>query len=143
MKQNTFSKLVTELESSPKDAILSDLSILPNALRGHINNLLSKEFVGNEKMLATPVFEPMFGWMPADKQFKDLCPDLLPTSFVNVLDSAVDYGFKKDMHPYTHQIQAWDTLLNTKQSLVVSSGTGSGKTESFIIPKNIYMIKIV
>lgn len=143
MKQNTFSKLVTELESSPKDAILSDLSILPNALRGHINNLLSKEFVGNEKMLATPVFEPMFGWMPADKQFKDLCPDLLPTSFVNVLDSAVDYGFKKDMHPYTHQIQAWDTLLNTKQSLVVSSGTGSGKTESFMIPIISDMIKQV
>ena len=38
------------------------------------------------------------------------------------------------MYPYLHQKKSWETLLNTKNSLVVSSGTGSGKTECFMIP---------
>ena len=39
--------------------------------------------------------------------------------------------------PYEHQVKCWDALLSqntTYKSMVVTTGTGSGKTESFMVP---------
>lgn len=36
--------------------------------------------------------------------------------------------------PYAHQARALDAFFNSKKELVVSTGTGSGKTESFLMP---------
>lgn len=36
--------------------------------------------------------------------------------------------------PYKHQVECWNTLLKLKHSMVVTTGTGSGKTECFMIP---------
>lgn len=43
----------------------------------------------------------------------------------------------KTFNPYRHQVRAWEALTNTegpKKSMVVTTGTGSGKTECFMIP---------
>ena len=46
----------------------------------------------------------------------------------------------KDKPPYEHQYKCWDTLLNGKtdegkpKSICVTTGTGSGKTECFMLP---------
>ena len=46
-----------------------------------------------------------------------------------------DYSWPKDRTPYTHQLHAWDLLgVNEPRSTVVTSGTGSGKTECFLVP---------
>ena len=45
-----------------------------------------------------------------------------------------EYRFPLDRAPYTHQTNSWKTLLNDKKTIVVTSGTGSGKTECFMIP---------
>ena len=48
--------------------------------------------------------------------------------------------WKEPFPPYEHQYQCWDTLLNKKtasgkpMSIVVTTGTGSGKTECFMMP---------
>lgn len=45
--------------------------------------------------------------------------------------------WNKSYSPYEHQYQAWKALSNTdgpKQSMVVTTGTGSGKTECFMLP---------
>lgn len=36
--------------------------------------------------------------------------------------------------PYSHQYESWKALLQDNKSIVVTSGTGSGKTECFMIP---------
>lgn len=131
MRRDAFSRLFSELSSIPREATLSDIAAMPGGLRDHIASLLTKP---ETRLLATPVFEPMFGWKSSDKTFGDLVPDLIPKSFMNLLDKAKNYGFSKTMRPYTHQLQAWETLLKTNKSVVVASGTGSGKTESFMIP---------
>jgi superfamily II DNA/RNA helicase len=41
---------------------------------------------------------------------------------------------KHDRHPYLHQFKCWDALLNRNESIVVTTGTGSGKTECFMLP---------
>ena len=35
--------------------------------------------------------------------------------------------------PYKHQFESWETLLTKGKSIVVTSGTGSGKTECFMV----------
>lgn len=134
MQHDTFSKLLSELSQYPKDAVLSYLSSMPDEVRNHLSNLLDTQYPNNEKMLSTPVFEPMFAWQPGTKTFGDLASNLIPSSFVDILDSIDHYGFKRDLKPYTHQLSAWEHLTKTNQSVVISSGTGSGKTESFMIP---------
>lgn len=46
-----------------------------------------------------------------------------------------DYSWPEDRPPYVHQLQAWDLLgADEPRSTVVTSGTGSGKTECFLVP---------
>ena len=46
-----------------------------------------------------------------------------------------DYRFGGDWHPYEHQLQCWRLLAREPaQSVLVTSGTGSGKTECFLVP---------
>lgn len=46
-----------------------------------------------------------------------------------------DQRFPRDRKPFAHQVLAWETLKQTPaRSIVVTSGTGSGKTECFLVP---------
>lgn len=46
-----------------------------------------------------------------------------------------EYRFASSQTPYRHQLEAWEILGRAEpQSLVVTSGTGSGKTECFMVP---------
>ncbi|PSV27995.1 DEAD/DEAH box helicase [Photobacterium sp. GB-72] len=50
-------------------------------------------------------------------------------------DIQEDYTWPLDRPPYKHQLEAWDYLSAEKvKSVVVTSGTGSGKTECFLVP---------
>ncbi|WP_394151535.1 DEAD/DEAH box helicase [Vibrio maritimus] len=50
-------------------------------------------------------------------------------------DIQEDYAWPLDRPPYKHQLEAWDHLSSDKvKSVVVTSGTGSGKTECFLVP---------
>src|SRR5208337_2716949 len=45
------------------------------------------------------------------------------------------YVFPMTMKPYVHQVESWTLLRDpTPQSVLVTSGTGSGKTECFLLP---------
>jgi replicative superfamily II helicase len=50
-------------------------------------------------------------------------------------DLASEYRFPSDRHPYSHQLRTWELLsAEAKKSAIVTSGTGSGKTECFLVP---------
>ncbi|MDH8286945.1 DEAD/DEAH box helicase, partial [Klebsiella pneumoniae] len=57
---------------------------------------------------------------------EDLRDKLISSPLVDALSNAPV--------PFRHQLTAWRTILEDKQSLLVSSGTGSGKTECFMVP---------
>ena len=42
--------------------------------------------------------------------------------------------WKEQFTPFVHQAKAWHELLNNKKSIIVTTGTGSGKTECFLVP---------
>ena len=132
----TLSGLIEQSLNRIKEATIGVLDITDNQLRSHLRQLISNE-LGNENcFLADPVVEHTFGWKSADCTFADLVrQNLFSTKLTDVLADADRYGFPKTARPYTHQLQAWKHLLgDAPKSAIITSGTGSGKTECFMIP---------
>lgn len=102
----------------------------------YLRNLLMEE----EPLLSEPVFQSIFPWESSDCNFEGHAAGLniLESSFVDALSSnKVDeeYRFPKERHPYKHQTESWRRMLSGEgKTIVVTSGTGSGKTECFMIP---------
>lgn len=83
--------------------------------------------------LADPVFEAARAWETADHTLGDLSGGLLHPDTVNALDGASAERVPRDRPLYSHQLAAWKAAGNGL-SCLVSSGTGSGKTECFMVP---------
>lgn len=126
-----FSTLKKQANSRAKEATLSVLGINKPNLRNHLNDL----FESDEPFVHGPVFEQMFGWEPHSEKICDL--NMLSPRIIDALDHDNNgrYAFKKDWLPFKHQYQAWTDLLDKNpKSRIITSGTGSGKTECFMVP---------
>ena len=87
-----------------------------------------------DALMADPVFEMAKAWEAASSQMKDLDSDLLSSELLDALAKAKQQAMPADLHPYVHQLIAWEQSLKHKRSVLVSAGTGAGKTECFLIP---------
>ncbi|WGE64651.1 DEAD/DEAH box helicase [Actinobacillus equuli] len=129
-----FAVLRNHTNNKAKEASLSILGISQPVLR----NYLSEQIKESEPFVTQPVFEPMFQWEMHSKKMTDLVEEnLLSEEIVNALDAKSNdrYTFNKSWSPFKHQYQAWkDLLADNPQSRIITSGTGSGKTECFMIP---------
>lgn len=121
-------------------SVLSLLGIAHDGMRQRLAEMLGGQPGSRNALLADPVFEPTFSWQEAEPTLADLSASLLHPRLKKALASppkklANEYAFPSNRHPYSHQLAAWKTLANESvQSLVVTSGTGSGKTECFLVP---------
>ena len=132
-----FSSLVKQSLSRTTEATLSVSGIVHPGLREHLAKQMNAECGKPGSFLAPPMFEQTFGWKAADRTMEQLVADgLLSKSVVDSLDSKENgrYRFGADWKPFTHQLASWQSLLEKKHSVVVTSGTGSGKTECFMVP---------
>jgi DEAD/DEAH box helicase domain-containing protein len=140
MKPLYYSKLLPEMAARSKYATVSRLGFSNTALRSYLLDKFSVSFGQDGSFLGNPVFEATFGWKTATEKMRDLAGSLLSPALVDAMDSPpkelrADYRFPKDATPYVHQLQSWRLLASpTPQSVVVTSGTGSGKTECFMVP---------
>ena len=130
-----YSSLTTELGRRSSRAVASHLSPLEVGLRRFLEERLGSPPGRDGTLLAPPVFEATFNWTEHTKTMDELAGDLLDPELVRAMDAAEADPFKRTWRPYTHQVAAWETLRSDPpQSVVVSSGTGSGKTECFLVP---------
>jgi len=130
-----FKELIEQSLSRTREATLSMLGINDSGLRQHLAEQMGNELGAEGCFLAPPVFEHTFGWQESDKSLADLKDSLLSPTLLQTLQNAHVYNFDNSIHPYTHQLDAWQTLLSdTPKSAVITSGTGSGKTECFMVP---------
>lgn len=112
-------------------------------VRGHkeeedyLRHLLEDE----EPLLAEPVFQSIFPWESSEHTFAEhasplgvLKPEFVEALSGNNVDS--EQRFPKDRRPYKHQTESWKAMLGEPKgkTIVVTSGTGSGKTECFMVP---------
>ena len=138
--EHYFQDIVNRINQRSSEATLSLLSITHPGLRRHLNDIYARPISSPESFLADPVFELLFGWKEDKATMADLAGDLLQPTLVDAMDKPAkefwkEFSFKKNWNPYRHQIEAWRKLCrDDAQSIVVTSGTGSGKTECFVVP---------
>ncbi len=132
---NFFNELVDQSLSRTRESTLSVLSLTDRGLREHLSEQFQDELGADGCFLAPPVFEHTFGWEASDKTLGDLEGTVLCRELLAVLEKAPAYQFSRDLQPYAHQLRAWEALSQPQpQSAVITSGTGSGKTECFMLP---------
>ena len=135
-----FSSLLPELATRAARATVSRLGFSNSALRQYLTERFSVDLGEPGCFVGEPVFEATFGWQTADKTLASLSPHLLSPGLLEALDSpsgsqGASYRFARDARPYRHQLEAWELLAQSQpQSVIVTSGTGSGKTECFMVP---------
>jgi DEAD/DEAH box helicase domain-containing protein len=88
-------------------------------------------------LVREPVVEGAAPFETDGMTFGDCAGTLLHSEVVRAIGSeqAEPYRFPPEAMPYKHQIAAWRALTSEeRRSVLVSSGTGSGKTECFLMP---------
>jgi ATP-dependent helicase YprA (DUF1998 family) len=148
MKQSYFTRLFPVLAERSKLASICQLGYANIPLRRHLNELFSRPYGQQGAFLADPAFEAVFGWQPGELSMEQLSEEgLLEPDLVKAMDAPPeelvdDYRFAGNLRPYTHQVESWRRLnQEPPQSVVVSSGTGSGKTECFMVPVLNYLAR--
>ena len=126
------------LERIPRrlaDAMLSMLRPADAGLRSWLSDRLASYPGEHGAVLGDPLIECMYRWSSGDRSTGSLQEDgdLHPT-FVQALEQAPgDYQFPLDRKLFTHQLAALAST-GAGKSILVSAGTGAGKTESFLFP---------
>lgn len=140
-QKNYFSSLTDNLSTRSERAAQGLLSLGNPQLRQFLHDQLTAAPGTPGAWLADPVFEPTFGWQESAETMSSLAGgNLLHPRLARAMESppkhlAQEYAFPGNRHPFTHQLAAWEILNRAQpQSLVVTSGTGSGKTECFLVP---------
>lgn len=131
-----FSALSHELSERGARSTVSQLAVNNRALREHLLALLSAGPGTETSFVAKAVFENMFEWERTGRTLPEL--GLVQAQLAENLAKpfrGADALFPRDRHPYVHQITAWRALLEPiPKSVVVRTGTSSGKTEAFLVP---------
>ena len=131
---------IADLRARTTEAIIGQSGLNHAGLNAEIRQRFGSEDWRVGGVMQEPVLEAALPYVSADETLDDLSGNLLSPILVDALDG-VDtpdrpYRFKREQRPYVHQLKAW-RLLDQGQpprSVLVTSGTGSGKTECFLVP---------
>ena len=141
-----YSEFYKESQSELTSTFISMFAKGKPAYADHLRWLFKNE--EKEKLIQEPVFQSVFPWQPYHSPMSSL-GNLLGNDFIDALDRAtfqdpdprvtnapIDNSttFPKDRNPYKHQVESWDAVLKDHKSILVTTGTGSGKTECFMVP---------
>lgn len=114
-----FENIYRETDENMRLALLSLWAPGNHPMRAALEELFDRE-----PLLAELVFQSTFGWETVQD---DSWKKYLNSTIIDKLGIGAEYP------PYKHQAESWKALKDGK-SIVVTSGTGSGKTECFMYP---------
>ena len=92
-----------------------------------------EQLISDEKIFSAPIIiEPIFNYEES-KSIKEVCESLKLDS--SVAKDLGKYIFEKDenINLYKHQAESLVSVFKNENP-IITSGTGSGKTESFLLP---------
>lgn len=135
MRTLTPFQAVEEIRQRSVEAILGLSGLNHPALAAEVRRKFGSGDIASGALLQEPILEAAFPFVEAEPTLASLAGALLHPKVVDALDQPGDPRIGKDWHPYKHQLEAWRHLISpTPQSILVTSGTGSGKTECFMVP---------
>jgi DEAD/DEAH box helicase domain-containing protein len=114
-------------------AVVARGRIAHPGLNAVLRRRLAAPFGEKDALLAAPIYEAARIWQRVDQTLGDLAGNLLDSRLVDALDQAASERKARDLRPYRHQMDAWRASAEGL-SCMVTAGTGSGKTECFMIP---------
>lgn len=121
-------RLLVRLPAEAADAIIGMARLQSGALAADLRASLGAPSGAPGSIISEPFLEGAFPWQLHAGGWQGLEPDLLHPRTLQILRE-VAYA------PYEHQVAAWRLLgAEPPASVIVSSGTGSGKTECFLAP---------
>ena len=125
-----FQEFYKKTENRLTDSILSLWATGDKEMQDYFKYLLTQE-----PIIAETIFQNTFPWEQGNYMFGETTA-IFKKEFIKALATIKDpdFQFPIDRKPYKHQIESWQTLLNQKKSIAVTTGTGSGKTECFMLP---------
>ncbi len=126
----TIGETVSEIRGALKDYIEATYHISDPDLVEQRKRLLDEP----GSIYQAPFLESTPRYKPG-KGFADLSiPDAAKQLLINMARPAKDRGPLIHDPPYKHQATAIEATVSDGKSLVLTTGTGSGKTESFLLP---------
>lgn len=138
-----YGEILARVNDRAADAVLGKGRVRSRSLRADLSARLHGQAGGPDAFVADPVFEAARVWERADRCLDDFAGGMLEEDLVAALDrETLRDGNKndrrwprrgEDVAPYLHQLRAWEAA-EAGRSFMVTSGTGSGKTECFMIP---------
>ncbi len=137
--QFDYLRILTEICQRAASATVAQSGLTSPPARRNLIELLSAGPGEPGSFLADPVFEMATVWKSGGRTLDSLSRDLLSEDLVEALHSAQNgFDMPRTLEPYSHQLAAWRAALGDEKALgksfIVTSGTGSGKTECFMIP---------
>ena len=135
MRTLTPFQAVEEIRKRSVEAILGLARLNHPELAAEVRRKFGGRDIASGALLQEPILEAAFPFVEAEPTLASLAGTLLHPKVVDALDQPRDPRIGRDWHPYKHQLEAWRHLTApTPQSILVTSGTGSGKTECFMVP---------
>lgn len=139
MRLGRLERLIEDLNARSAGAAIGLFSPSSQALRRELERRLCQPAGVRDALLGEPVFEAAFGWEVEGPELAELDSELIHGDLVAALGhpprGSEEWAFPANRKPYRHQLEAWRALRRQPaRSVVVSSGTGSGKTECFLVP---------
>ena len=123
-----FDRMIARLPEQAADAILGMMRPKSRTLARHLRTVWGAPAGTAHSLIAEPFVEGAFPWLLLPGGWEALKTGTLDARTTSVLRT-VSYP------PYMHQAQAWGHLTSDQpSSVIISSGTGSGKTECFLAP---------
>ncbi len=120
--------ILERLPCEAADAVVGMARLRSADLNRHLRKILGAPAGTPGSFLSEPFLEGAFPWLTVSG-WDALEPGLLHPDTLAILRNV------SPLPPYQHQVEAWKILCaDAPSSLIVSSGTGSGKTECFLTP---------
>ena len=130
--------VLSEVRRRSAEAVIAQSGLAHEGLRRHLRAMLGGDDPEIGAMLQEPVLEGAHPFVASNATMEALAGSLLNADLVKALDDLPedhDYRFPCTRKPFLHQAEAWRLLSEPDpQSVLVTSGTGSGKTECFLFP---------
>jgi DEAD/DEAH box helicase domain-containing protein len=130
--------VLSEVKRRIAEAVIAQSGLAHEGLRRHLRAMLGGDDPKIGAMLQEPMLEGAHPFVAANATMEALAGSLVHADLVKALDGLPkdhDYRFPHTRKPFLHQAEAWRLLAKPiPQSVLVTSGTGSGKTECFLFP---------
>ena len=136
-----YAKFLRELKPKIVDSSLSATRVHNPYLRKKLADFLNS----NNDIMGNVMFEGVFPWKSYPHTLSkipflhaDVVASLqkpwTPTQDTKQEEKIRESEYTFGYSPYQHQYKAWESIIENKQNVLVSSGTSSGKTECFMVP---------